>query len=84
MGKSSFEKGPWFNEVAKVTEYDGDREASATGLALGAPSGCGQGSGATDPLCPPLLLGSANLGSPSPGHRQTQLPQNNLENVSQI
>ena len=83
MGKSSFEKGPWFNEVAMVTKFDGDREASATGLALGAPSGCGQGSGATDPLCPPLLLGSANLGSPSPGHRQTQLPQNILENVSQ-
>ena len=82
-GKSSVEKGPWFNEVAMMTKSDGDREASATGLALEAPPGCGQGPGSTGPLCPPLLLGSANLGSPSPGHRQTQLPQNVLENVSQ-
>ena len=59
-----------FTEVTKVSKMEGDCEAQAAPPVLEAPSGVGKGQG---PLCPPLLLGVANLGAPPPGHRQTQV-----------
>ena len=63
--------GRGFTEVAKTDRTEGNREAQATPPLLEAPQGVSKGE---NPLCSPLLVGVANLGTPPPVSRQTQVP----------
>ena len=68
--------GGRFTEEAKTDKTEGQCEAQATPLLLEAPRGVSKGE---SPLCSPLLVGVANLGTPPPVSRHTQVPPGSIK-----